>query len=85
MDKEYCPTCGQELVYDDVTGECELKWRESCGKYLIRIEHQGKFIHYIGLENEIHQPQIEKDYRIEAVHKTLDGTGWWFRVLKIRK
>lgn len=84
MEKEYCPTCGQELPYDDITLECELRQHKAGDKYLIAIEHRGKHVLYLGLESESKQP-YEQDYHIKEVYKTGDGTGWWFRVLKVRR
>lgn len=85
MGDECCPTCGQDLPFDDVTEECELKWERNGDKYLVAIEHKGNFIIFLGPECALHRPCNHKDYRIKEVYKTGDGSGWWFQVLKLRR
>lgn len=84
MEYETCPTCGQKMWYDDVTKECELEWVGTGDKYLVLIRHLGKAVTHLGPGCTLHQPS-SKDYHIEEISKTLDGSGWWFRVLKLRR
>lgn len=85
MEYEVCPTCGQRLQYEDVTMECKLEWwRSGSSGCLVQITHLGNAVIYLAPGCTLHQPH-NKDYRIDGVSETLDGSGWWFRVLKLRK